>query len=330
MAFERILKRLLDYGVLAPSLYNSQPWKFSLNPGQGVVEVYADETRARPKAVDPKSRDLYLSLGACVEHLALAAPALGYELKESFFPQKAPGLAARLELKALAETMPDPLFSALLTRQTHAGKYKAGSVQEIHLDRLRHLPFFSGREKIYFAAGEPALSNLTLLLHDVSHEGSGDAALVEEGARWLTPKAEAAEGVPLDALGLPISVKTRFSLLRYFGYGREIKEVSRQALLRQGHGIEAPAFLLVTTTNPAPEGYFKCGRAFAQLALTLSELELGSQALHLPITLASRHSELRGIFGAGESEEPVLLLRFGQPLDKKWPKTSRRPVEQCI
>jgi len=331
MGYEKITKRLLEYGVLAPSIYNSQPWRFITYSGQGVVDLFPDPSRSRPFGLDPHGRDLYLSLGACLEHMVLAAPGLGYELKVELFPKDGPkDLAARLTLHPLAETMPEPLFATLLTRQTHAGKYDPGSVKEIHLDRLRHCPPFSKSDKIYFISGGPLLEELTQLLHDLSHEGSADPLLVEEGAGWLRPNPEALEGLPLAALGLPISVRARFNLLRYVGYRREIKEVARQALLRQGHGIEAPAFLLAATRDSSAAGYINCGRWLAQLALTLSELELGSQALHLPVTLPSGRGALKRVFGADPAEDPVFLLRFGQPEIKNWPKTSRRPVDQCI
>jgi hypothetical protein len=331
MGFEKILRRLLEYGVLAPSIYNGQPWKFSMEPNHGVIEIYADGDRARPATLDPKRRDLYLALGACLEHMVLASLALGYEIKEELFPDKVrPELAARLVLKILPESVPETLFSALLTRQSHAGKYKEGSVGETHLDRLRSLPPFSAHEKIYLVTEEVGRQKLNQFLHDLSHEGSGNQKLVEEGARWITPRSNPLEGLPMAHLGLPISVKARFAALRYFGYGREIREVSRQALLRQGHGTEAPAYLLMTSQNPTHQGYFNAGRWHARLALTLSEMELGSQTLHLPILLESGHAGLREIFQAGTPEEPVLLIRFGQPEKNRWPKTSRRPAEQCV
>jgi len=49
----------------------------------------------------------------------------------------------------------------------------------------------------------------------------------------------------------------RFALLRYFGYQREIREVARQTLLRQGHGVEAPAFLLMTTQDSTRRVFYK-------------------------------------------------------------------------
>src|SRR5260221_9309801 len=114
MGFERILRRLIEYGLLAPSIYNSQPWKFLIEPKQGVIEIYADEERVRPLEIDSRRRDLYLALGAYVEHMVLAAPALGYEIKEELFPGESPrGWVARLALTPLPETVPETLFSVI-------------------------------------------------------------------------------------------------------------------------------------------------------------------------------------------------------------------------
>jgi hypothetical protein len=333
MNFGNICRRLLDYGVLAPSIYNSQPWKFSLDASKGGIEVYPDEERARPLELDPAQRDLYLALGACLENMVLAGPALGYEIQETLFPPPGTGKAApaaKLSLKPLSEVMPEPLFPALIIRHTNAGAYKPGSVAEVHLERLRHLPAFSDGEKIYFITEDPKREELYRLLHDLSHEGSQKAAMVKESARWITPKPEAMEGLPLAHIGLPPSVKIRFAFLRYLAFGKEIKEVARQTLLRQGHGIEAPAFLLMTTRNPGPVGYFSAGRWAERIMLTLNEMELAFQALHLPVSLPFCHADLKRMFGPSEGEEPVLLLRFGGPVSKNWPRTRRRLVEESL
>lgn len=327
MGFEKVLNRLLEYAVLAPSIYNSQPWKFALDPQRGSVDVYPDSARARPERIDPKQRDLYLALGACVEYMALAAPALGYELKEHLFPGN--GVVAQLTLKALPEAMPESLFSSMLIRQTHSGKYREGLLEEIHLDRLKALPAVSAQEKIHFIMEEQERKNLIQLLHDLSHKGALQPTLIEEGARWMRPD-DGEDGVPLAHIGLPLSVKVRFALLRHLFYQKEIREVARQTLLRQGHGIEAPAFLLMTTSDPSAQGHFNAGRWHARLALTLSEIELASQTLHLPVTLDAARDRLREMFKAGKSEEPILLLRFGRPETKDWPRTHRRPAPDAF
>jgi hypothetical protein len=148
MGFERVCRRLLEYGVLAPSLYNSQPWRFLVDAQQGTIEVLADNHRARSSEIDEKQRDIYLSLGACIENMILAAPALGYEIELLIFPSE--GIAARLKLKPMSEAMPESLFPSLLTRQTHAGAFKENSIQDLHLERLKNVSAFSSQEKLYF------------------------------------------------------------------------------------------------------------------------------------------------------------------------------------
>ena len=160
----------------------------------------------------------------------------------------------------------------------------------------------------------------------MAHVGMARQDLIEEGARWMRDDAEMEDGLPLDHLGLSISVKIRFAVLRYLFREKEIKEVARQVLLRQGHFVDAPAFVLMTIQTPYKENYLNAGRWYARLALTLSEIELGAKTLHLPITLKTAHAPLLDFFKSSPDEEPVLLVRLGQPVEKNWPKTARRPV----
>jgi nitroreductase len=322
MGFDKVCRRLLEYGVLAPSIYNSQPWRFQVDGNEGQIEVQAYYTNVRPFEIDPDQRDLYMALGACAENIALAAPALGYEAVPTLFPNE--GTMVRLQLKALPEAAPENLFSSMLIRQTHAGKYKEESVADLHLQRLKKVPSASDHEKIYFVMGSEASTKVATLAHDLAHEASADDFQLEEATRWTKSSSHATEGVPMKAIGLPISVTTRFAFLRHWSFRNELKEVARQFLLKQGHGVEAPAYLLMTTDRPGRESYVQGGRWWVRLALTLSELELGSQVLSLPITLKKGHQPLREIFGAPANETPLLLIRFGQPVEKKWPRTNRK------
>lgn len=328
MAFEKVCRRLLEYGILAPSVFNSQPWRFSIDEGRGIIGVYPDPERVLSREVDPTRRELYLALGACLESIVLAAPALGYGTKEVLLPRGEEGPAALVALKPLTEAEPDPLFSSLLLRQTHSGKYKEGSLGDIHLDRLRHVPPFSSMERLHvLEAGKS--EKLIVSLHDLAHELAKDASWVEEAARWMEIPGNT-EGVPIAALGLPISTRVRYRLLSRFSPVPETVELARQAILRQGHGIEAPGFLLLTTQDPSPKGYLNAGRWYARLALTLSEIELGSQSLIPPVVLWDKHPELRDLFDFPAEERPVLCLRFGQPLVKQWPRTARRPLHEVL
>ena len=60
---------------LAPSVHNTQPTRWRLEPG-GDMTLIADESR-RLKVGDPTGRDLRVSLGAAIEATAIALSARG-------------------------------------------------------------------------------------------------------------------------------------------------------------------------------------------------------------------------------------------------------------
>jgi hypothetical protein len=66
---------LLRYAILAPSTYNTQPWRFAVS--ENGIEAYADYTRRMP-FVDPGNRELLLSIGAAVATLRVAAAHFGF------------------------------------------------------------------------------------------------------------------------------------------------------------------------------------------------------------------------------------------------------------
>jgi nitroreductase len=61
--------------VAAPSLHNSQPWRFRIRAGG--VDVYADRAR-QLEVVDPSGRELLISVGAAAFKLRVAIRQYGW------------------------------------------------------------------------------------------------------------------------------------------------------------------------------------------------------------------------------------------------------------
>lgn len=69
--------KILHYASLAGSSHNSQPWKVEVYPKDSIL-VFADTSRLLD-VVDPKGIELYISVGAFIENLYIAANAFGYK-----------------------------------------------------------------------------------------------------------------------------------------------------------------------------------------------------------------------------------------------------------
>ena len=71
------------YAVLAPSVHNTQPWRFRVRGD--AVELRADRTRALVD-LDPCGRELVISCGAALFHLRLALRRFGLREEAAVFP----------------------------------------------------------------------------------------------------------------------------------------------------------------------------------------------------------------------------------------------------
>ncbi|MGH4009102.1 MAG: nitroreductase family protein [Pseudonocardiaceae bacterium] len=58
------VEQVLQVAALAPSVLNSQPWRFRILPPD-TIELHADPNQQRP-ATDPEGRELRLSCGAAL------------------------------------------------------------------------------------------------------------------------------------------------------------------------------------------------------------------------------------------------------------------------
>src|SRR5436190_10129353 len=71
------LEACVAAAVAAPSFFNSQPWRFRLDPDTVAFEVRADPQRGLRHA-DPAGRALHLSVGASVFNLRVAVAHFGW------------------------------------------------------------------------------------------------------------------------------------------------------------------------------------------------------------------------------------------------------------
>ena len=78
------LRFLLRYAILAPSVKNTQPWRFAIEENR--VRIFADPDRVL-HVTDPNRRELYISLGCALENLLVAAEHFGFRHEVFYFPE---------------------------------------------------------------------------------------------------------------------------------------------------------------------------------------------------------------------------------------------------
>ena len=119
---------VIECANLAPSVHNTQPWRFDAT-GTG-LDMFAEAGR-RLDYLDPTSRQLHVSCGAALEFASVATRAAGRNCDVRLMPDPAqPDLLARLEFGG--ERPPTPqeadLAAAIPRRYTDRGPYSDQAV----------------------------------------------------------------------------------------------------------------------------------------------------------------------------------------------------------
>jgi len=121
--------QILSYSIMAPSPLNTQPWSVLCRDPCG-IDLSLEKSRLLSH-IDPESRQAYISCGAFIENLDIAARDAGYTADISLFPLSWPGSiidtgqpVAGIELISDPGVVTDPLFAWVETRHTNRTIFK--------------------------------------------------------------------------------------------------------------------------------------------------------------------------------------------------------------
>ncbi|HEY4523573.1 MAG TPA: nitroreductase family protein [Candidatus Paceibacterota bacterium] len=115
------IQKILEAGARAPSGSNSQPWQFRVK--DNVIDILALPEKDHP-ILNYKYRGTWLSHGALIENISIAALEMGYEARINVFPDSLNSkLSARITLKD-SVSKNTPLYKAIFERTTNRKPYE--------------------------------------------------------------------------------------------------------------------------------------------------------------------------------------------------------------
>ncbi|AYF75461.1 hypothetical protein D7D52_18165 [Nocardia yunnanensis] len=131
----RAFEAAVQMAVRAPSVHNSQPWRWRLE-GKN-IHLDADPTRHLP-VTDPTTRALLMSCGAALHHMRVALAALGWQTRVDRLPDpEDPNRLATLEARPGQAAQSDiDLAAAIPHRQSDRRRYDSRGVSGAHLRQV--------------------------------------------------------------------------------------------------------------------------------------------------------------------------------------------------
>lgn len=323
-------RALIAAGILAPSHWNAQPWRFELDGD--VLRLVLDPTRTLPVA-DPDLRFAHVSLGAALENMLVAARAWGLQPVVQHVPwgiserRGAPMVAATVRWHAGGPRRDRVLFGALAERRSNPREFEGRAIQP--QSRAQMLAQMFEGVGAHWLDDRAAIRRVADLCHESTLATSQDRRVADERARWMRgddgDARRRGDGVALERLG--IDGVARWLAGRSQRPGAWLHSWAASSVAREvRERVRSSGALLLITTRPR-EGdarWLLAGQSYERLALKAATLGIAQQPLSGPIESPRHREALLARFGAPNDAEPVLLVRIGhaKPVDP----TPRRAV----
>lgn len=313
------LTHTIAQAVLAPSLHNSQPWRFRIHPTG--ISVRLDPERRLP-ASDPDDRAARMACGAAIYNLRLA-------------------LAVEVGVRPQVRLLPDPDDHDLLAEVTFQGPADAHPATPREQDLYRAIaqrhsnrypfdpaPVEQGAVAAMVDAADVEGGWLAVLT-DPAHTGMvgalvrranqvlhADADYQREIRAWIRPDTGAAEGITVRAAGYRPAPHDTFPARDYGGRERPPDREYE----------ETPVLAALGTLNDAPRDHLTAGQALQAVLLTATDHGLAVSLFSQPVDVAATRDVLREV--VQPIGYPQILLRIGYAT--RYPTSPRRPVANVI
>ncbi len=313
------LAATVELACRAPSLHNSQPWRWVSD--NGTLQLLADHTRVG-EHTDSTGREVILSCGAVLNHLEVAAAAAGWHPRIERYPDpRDPDHLASIVFHASgsADEHDRRLAEAILQRRTDRLAFAEPEPWQALEKQLRRvLQGTVAHVDVIDDSGRPALARASRL----SEENRQNDASYRYELLWWTGHSRVEDGIPPNTLPSEAEA-SHVDVARDFpayGTGDRRPQTDR----------DRSNILVLSTYDDSRENILRCGEALSRVLLECTAEGFATCTLTHMIELHASREIVRRL--TGRHAEPQVLVRVGRVTEFGSPpaRTPRRPLPEVM
>ncbi|WP_246124127.1 Acg family FMN-binding oxidoreductase [Nocardia bhagyanarayanae] len=308
----------LRLAVRAPSVHNTQPWRWEFDGAR--LHLFRDDDRLLT-AADPQGRQLVISCGAVLHHLRTALAARGWHTDTQRVPVPTrPDLLATITFRPWPDPPPGVLTRAAAIERRRTDRLPLspppGFDELVHTARMLLSPheveldvLDDSARPLLAAASEHAKANRR---YDMDYQTE---------LHWWAGHSETTEGVPVDALASDAEA-SHVPIARKFPSAPHSE--------RRGDIDDQAALLVLSSSGHTPADWLHVGEALSALLLECASAGLASCALTHITELPSARESIQSVLASAAI--PQVVIRVGAAPAETTPpaSTPRRPVEEIL
>lgn len=319
MPADDVIRDVVELACRAPSLHNSQPWRW-VKIGES-LQLYADHDRVLP-FTDAFGRQLTISCGVALNHLQAAFAAKGWRTGIDRIPNpNRPEILATVTLRPSGNISEPEVERAAAISRRRTDRLPLGAPKDWDMFEmvLRNiLAEYDTDLAVLPDDSRPELAKASELTAALRRYDS----MYQAELQWWSGHSGLADGVPRHAL-VSEAERQRVDVARRFP--------SVQTVERRGDiSADRSKIIVLTTDGESPRELLRCGEALSAVLLECTIQGLAT----CPLTHMTEIPQSRAIVRhlAGDKGIPQVIIRVGiaAETEEVAPHTSRRPLADVL
>ena len=311
---------ILNYGLLAPSTHNSQPWKFKII--SNILEIYIDED-VSIREVDPKGRDLYISIGCLIENLLIAASTFKCFDKIEYILEEKNNLVARIyfrddhEGKDFLSKEDVPILNSILTRKNVRGKFIEKKVGPKDIEKVCSLNNFPSID-IEVISDLKTIKKLAEITRKALISAYKKNSFRLEMSKWFRANTSSRkDGLHGYALGMSLIPSLIFPLLvKFFDVGPLVSRLNYASF------ITSPNVFVISTSKNDKSEWINVGRLAERSMLELNLSGVKTSIYVAAIEIDSYDQEVSKLLGRGRTPQFLFCAGYMREQNRYTPRYS--------
>ncbi|MCX2930822.1 NAD(P)H nitroreductase [Mycobacterium sp. CVI_P3] len=294
------LHTVLAQALRAPSIGNSQPWRWRIS--NRALHLYADPDVQLPSS-DPDGRERIISCGAALHHCAVALAAAGWHAQISRFPDRAnPDHLAEIRPFRAQPTEADiALAKAIPRRRADRRPYGQRAIPSVAIASICARLSETG----VIAREVRSVPRLRRIVAQAIHQHATDPEYLAELEKWTIRASSATAGE--------------------WGGGDTASEGSAD------NGPDNAVILALGTANDRMLAWLRAGEASSMVLLAATAAGFACCPLTEPLEIAeTRDAVQREVFSDQASPQMLLRVGWAQCSGAPCSPTSRRPMADVV
>lgn len=317
-----IAKFALQFGILAPSVHNTQPWKFEIQNKQ----IFVIKESARVLTVgDPTGRETWISLGCCVQNIVFALQSFGIRPEVTIDDEAAGKIKIHWTNEPAKLVCKDKgILKSMLARQSYRFPFTNEAIEQRTLIDLEKSWKKAGTTiktsedpKIIQATAGMSSQAISAAMNRKDFSQETLDLLHGSGTRGFT-------GIPAKALGISTyslqiqKLKNQINSVAKSEQSKEFKLLSNAA-----------AVAYVFSKGDVPKYWLDAGRAYESLALRATSLGIAHSTHAAMVEGPEYHKEAAELFNT--QGRLLAVVRLGKkPAEHSVAHTPRLDLESVM